>query len=332
MSDTIRIGVAGLTHGHVGGLIASWEKVPNAKLVAVADNTPLMEHHGPKFQRRYQSWREMLDVEELDALVVTSNNVESSEIAVEALGKGIPCMVEKPMAASYADAQRMLEAWRKAQKPLMINWPLAWSPWLHELKRLLDQGLIGKVFHLRFRNGHHGPKEIGCDPWFVAWLYDEKLNGAGALADFCGYGAVLCRWYFGLPQSVYAVRDNYTKDYEVPDDHAIVVLRYPKLTCILEGTWATFGFDRSANPVVHGKEGTFGVYGNDVVLFRAGQEEVHHESPALSIDNPAEYFLRCMQTGHCPGGILHPEVAADACKIIDAAKESARTGKEVPLA
>ncbi|MEJ5170827.1 MAG: hypothetical protein WHU10_07560, partial [Fimbriimonadales bacterium] len=89
MSDSIRIGVAGLTHGHVGGLIASWQKVPDAQLVAVADNTPLMEQHGPKFQRRYESWREMLDVEDLDALVVTSNNVESSEIAVEALGKGI---------------------------------------------------------------------------------------------------------------------------------------------------------------------------------------------------------------------------------------------------
>lgn len=331
MSKEIRVGVAGLTHGHVGGLVNSWKGVEGAKLVAVADPTPLLDQYKQDFEKSYTSWQEMLAKEQFDALVVTSNNVESAEIAVQALGKGIPCMVEKAMAANYADAERMLKAQKAAGKTLMINWPFAWSPWLHEMKREIDAKKIGDVFHFKFRTGHHGPKEIGCDQWFVAWLYDEKLNGGGAIADFCCYGAVMCRWYFGVPDSVYCVKKNYTKDYDVVDDHAVCVLKYPKMSAIIEGTWATYGFDESANPVAHGKTGTLGVLGNKVVQYVSGQKPAEVESPALTPNGPAEYFWSCVQSGKKPEGVLDPEIAADACRILDAANKSARSGCDEKL-
>ena len=326
MSTEIRMGVAGLTHGHVGGLIHSAQQVEGVKLVAVADATPLMESHGGKFERQCTDWLEMLDKENLDALIVTSNNVESSAIAVEALGRGIPCLVEKAMAANYNDAKKMLGAMESSGQTLMINWPLAWWPSLHELKRQLDAESIGKVFHLRYRNGHHGPKEIGCDQWFVEWLYNEKLSGGGAIADFCCYGAVLCRWLFGMPESVWCVRKNYTKDYVISDDHAVCVLKYPTMSAILEGTWATFGFDESANPVIHGKLGTLGAFGNQVRRYAAGKDTVVVDSPAMAVSNPVAVFLECSKTGTAAQGILNPYLAADACKILDAALKSARTG------
>ena len=110
MAEEKKVGVAGLTHGHVWGLIESFRKVEGVRMVAVADETPLMENAKEKFERTYTDWREMLAKEELDALVVTSDNLESADITVEALKKGIPCLVEKPMAANVADAERMLAA------------------------------------------------------------------------------------------------------------------------------------------------------------------------------------------------------------------------------
>lgn len=323
----MRIGFAGLVHGHVWGLIDHFAAT-GAEMAAVADPTPLMETARKNFQREYKDWRQMLDAEALDALVVTTDSLEGANVAVEALGRGIPVFVEKPMAANAPDAQRMLEAWENAGVPLLINWPFVWNSWTHDLKKRIDGGEVGHVFHLRYRNGHHGPKEIGCDEYFVGWLYDEKRNGGGAIADFCGYGAVLCRWYFGVPDAVYAVRDNYTKDYDVPDDHAIIVLKYPKRTAILEGTWATFGFDQSANPVVHGKTGTLGVYENEIRLFRAGQEPQVLEGGHLPGPGPASYFLQCIERQSEPEGMMNPRIAADACRIIDAAKRSARSGRE----
>lgn len=331
MGQPIRFGVAGLTHGHVGGLIASWKKVDGVRFVAIADATALLEGAKADFENAYTDWREMLDKHELDALLVTSNNVESSEIAVEALKRGIPCLVEKAMAANAADADRMLAAQQASGATLMINWPLAWNPWIHEMKRQIDAGSIGHAFHLRFRNGHFGPKEIGCGPEFVAWLYDEKLNGGGAIADFCSYGAALARWYFGMPTSVSCVRGNFTKDYEVSDDHAVILLRYPKMSCILEGTWATFGFDAGPNAVVHGKTGTLAVYGSELKKHVAREQDQTIDVPELAIASPAEYFLDCVRTGKAPEGILNPSIAADACRILDAALEADRTGIEQKL-
>lgn len=322
----MRVGFAGLTHGHVWGLIDTFAKAEGSEMVAVADRTPLLENAKNHFQKSYPDWHEMLDAEKLDALVVTSDNLESADILVEALGRGIACLKEKPLAASAADAQRIYEAWENSGVSLMINWPFVWSPWTHELRKKMADPDLGPTFHLRFRNGHHGPKEIGCDEYFVGWLYDEAKNGGGAIADFCGYGAVLCRWYFGMPDTVYAVRDNFTKDYDVPDDHAICVLRYPKATAILEGTWATYGFDASANPVVHAKNGTLGVYGNEIRLFRPGKEPEATTAGYLPGPDPANYFFYSIQHAKEVEGMLNPRLCLDACRIIDAAKKSARSG------
>ncbi|HWD41916.1 MAG TPA: Gfo/Idh/MocA family oxidoreductase [Fimbriimonas sp.] len=325
MSAEIKVGVAGLTHGHVGGLINDWKKVGSARLAAVADSTRLLD--GVEgFDRKYKDWQEMLETESLDALVITSDSLESSEIAVQALGKKIPCMVEKPMAANLADAERMLAAWKASGVALMINWPLAWSGWVDDFKKRIDEGQIGKPFHLRYRNGHSGPREIGCGPEFVAWLYDEKKNGGGAIGDFGSYGGAVAAYLFGLPEAVHCVRGNYTKDYEVSDDHSICLLQYPKASAILEGTWATAAFDSGPLAVVHGSEGTLAAWWDRSELTLRGNNREEFESTDVPGKGPAEYFLHCMQTGETPKGILNPEISADSCRILDAALRSTASG------
>jgi predicted dehydrogenase len=207
----------------------------------------------------------------------------------------------------------------------MINWPLAWSAWLPALQQQIDSGRVGHVFHFRFRNGHFGPKEIGCDEYFVGWLHDEKKNGGGAIADFGSYGAVLARTYFGMPESVYCIRHNTTKDYNVSDDHAVLLLKYPKRDVFLEGTWATRAWEEGPNPVAYGKEGTLAVYGGELKR-HGGEGTTVLEVPALPTKNPAEYFLACIREGKEPEGILNAELCADACRILDAAIKSSASG------
>jgi predicted dehydrogenase len=220
----------------------------------------------------------------------------------------------------------MLAAQKASGKTLMINWPLAWNPWVYEVKKQVESGAIGHPFHMQFSIGHSGPKEIGCDEYFVGWLYDEKLNGGGAIADFGSYGAVLSRFLFGMPETVYCVRGNFTKDYEVCDDHALLVLKYPKMSIALEGTWATAAGDTGGNPVIFGKTGTLGVYGGQLKLLAPRAEPAEIASPALDETNPAAYFLTCVQNGTTPEGIRDPEIAADACRILDAAIKSSASG------
>ena len=98
-------------------------------------------------------------------------------------------MVEKPMAADLAGAERLLAAARAARLPLMINWPTAWRAPLRHGLALVRCGAVGEPVQLSHRGGHAGPKEFGCSPQFVDWLYDPARNGGGALVDYCGYGA-----------------------------------------------------------------------------------------------------------------------------------------------
>src|SRR5271165_2854414 len=134
MSKPFRAGVAGLTHGHVWGLIKTFKEHPDVEMVAVAEEDDVLDRAKPDFKAAYSDWHELLKRESLDGLIVTSDNKTSAEIAVAALQAGIPCLVEKAMARNAADADRMLAAARASGKTLMINWPLAWNPWLHDLK------------------------------------------------------------------------------------------------------------------------------------------------------------------------------------------------------
>lgn len=328
MSESpLKFGVAGLAHGHVFGLIDQLEKEPRAAAAALADNCGLLSEFAGRFHSSYEDWKEMLAKESLDGLIVTDNNLASAEIAAAALEKGIPCLVEKPMAESYPSAKKMLEASKKSGAKLMINWPFQWDIGLHEAKRQLDLGTLGETVHMRFRNGHRGPKDIGCGPAFYGWLYDEKLNGGGAIADFGCYGAVLSVWYFGLPEAVFAIRGKYTKD--VPDDHSLIVLKYEKTDVVLEATWATGAWDKAGNPSIHGTHGSLAVFGKTVELNLLDRNQTIELKG--SVGSAVSFFIDVLEGKAEVTGMIDPAVACAASRVIDTAKLSAQTGRLEPL-
>ena len=146
-------------------------------------------------------------------------------------------MLEKPMAADLAGAEALLAAARAARLPLMVNWPTAWRPALRHGLALARAGEVGEPVQLSHRGGHAGPREYGCSPQFVDWLYDPRRNGAGALVDYCGYGGLLCRLLLGRPDAVTAVAAHLRKLDHASEDNAIVILSYPRALGLLEASW-----------------------------------------------------------------------------------------------
>lgn len=314
----MRVAVAGLTHGHVWGLIDVWAQQPEVELTAVADATPLLEHARNRFARAYTDWREMLERESPDVVIATADNRTSAQIAIEAMQRGAHVMVEKPMAADLTDATAMLQTARNTGRLLMINWPVRWYPAFYALVERARSGEFGQIYHLRFRAGHAGPREIGCDPYFVAWLYDAQLNGGGASIDFGCYGAMLSAYLLGMPEQVYSVRGVFTKEYPVPDDNAILLLRYPRATAVLEATWSQVGTDGSGNPIIYGTDATATVIEGKLRIHRKGEEVRWEEPPPLPEGerNPAEYFLRCIREKCPPTGMVSPEIGHMAQQIL----------------
>jgi predicted dehydrogenase len=319
----IRLAVAGLTHGHVWGLLEQWAAQPEVELVAVADPTPLLENARARFQRAYVDWQRMLDAESPDVVLACADNRTSAAIAITAMQRGAHVMVEKPMAADLADAERMLETARATDRMLMINWPTRWNPAIHALLERARSGEFGAVFEFRFRAGHAGPREIGCDPYFVEWLYDEQRNGAGALADFACYGAVMSAYLLGEPLQVVGARGNLTKDYPISDDNAVLIARYPKAIAVIEATWSQIGADGAPNPIVYGTEATAGVIDGKLRIHRRGAEPTLETPLPLpeGARNAPEYFLNCLRTGARPEGVLSPEIALIAQRMVEMVKQ-----------
>ena len=120
----------------------------------------------------------------------------------------IPVMMEKPLAVGVEQARAIERAAAEAGIPVLVNYETTWYPSNHAAYALArGEKALGEIRKVVVHDGHRGPKEIGVQPEFLAWLTDPEKNGAGALFDFGCYGANLMTWLMddARPTSVTAV-------------------------------------------------------------------------------------------------------------------------------
>ena len=263
MTARLRVGVLGLHHDHVWQNLAAVAAGDVGRLVAAAEPSSRLrerlekEYAGVDVHPTYDALLERAD---LDAILVFTDNRTGAELGMRALRRGLPVMVEKPMAADLTGAEALLEAARASGQALMVNWPTAWRPAIRHGLALALAGRVGEPVQLSHRGGHAGPREFGCSPEFTEWLYDPTRNGGGALVDYCGYGAVLARLLLGRPRAVTAVTARLRKPDLRAEDSAVVVLRYPRTIALLEASWNQIGGEPAFGMIVYGDAGTLIVH------------------------------------------------------------------------
>jgi len=338
MAEKLRIGVLGLVHDHAWGNLKHVGDVTDIDLVGVADpNEPLLEEFRKTtgLDTTYTDYEELLDNHELDAVMAYGTNRSTGELVEMAAGRGLHVMTEKPMASDLSIADAMLVAARKAGVVLFVNWPIAWNPAIKHAQTLVQQGAIGRVWQLKWRGGHCGPKELGCSPYFCGWLYDPVENGAGALFDYLGYGASLARIFIGRPTQVTAIAGRLVKQDIAVDDNAIVALQYHDANAVIEATWSEPVMHRPPHDVVlYGTEGVLIAGGRKVTIYTKDNRDGEvHDPPALEAPrrNSLEYFMHCIRTGDPVEGVCSPENSRDAQEVMEAARLSVLTGQHIAL-
>ena len=344
----LRVGVLGLSHDHVWANLAAIVAGEPGVLVAAAEPDARLrerlgrEHGGVAALPTYEA---LLERRDLDAVLCFTDNRASAEWGVRALERGLPTMIEKPMAADLAGAEALITAARKSGRPLMVNWPTAWRPALRHGLALASEGVVGEPVQLSHRGGHSGPREYGCSEQFCAWLYDPARNGGGALVDYCGYGSILARALLGRPAAVTAVAAHLRKKDLPAEDNAVVILRYPRALAMLEGSWTQIGGEPGFAFIVYGDAGTLIVHqpratregqkvgqGRVQIVRSDGSETVEPpELPAGERDG-VSYFLARLRDGRPITGLCAPDVGRDVQEILSAALESSATGRTVSLA
>jgi predicted dehydrogenase len=346
MAKTYRVGVIGFAHMHVTSLMDNFHALPNIEWVACADTVPSvatlsdapmtrianLRYAQEKIgiERVYEEYEEMLEKEEFDILIACPENARHGEIAEAAAVAGANVLVEKPPAASYAEALRMARAARREEVVLCVNWPSTWSASWRLAKRMVDANEIGQVFQVKWRAGSLGPLKNLSDEEKGAEWWHQAAEGGGALLDYTCYGANLSRWIVGEPAiAVAGVAANFMSHYGDADDNAALLVRYPSAMAILEATWSCVNHGVSATAVIYGANGTLAVEREGVRVFQDNGAGTLHQPDPLpeNRNNVAKELLLHLETGEPLHETLTLQHNLDAMAILDAGIRSVQSGR-----
>lgn len=244
-------------------------------------------------------------------------------------------MVEKPLAISAAQASEMIDLSEQYHIILMTNYETTWYPTNHLAKAWISSGKIGTVRKIVVHDGHEGPKEIGVQEEFLAWLTDPEQNGGGAIIDFGCYGANLATWLMNgqLPDQVTAVTQTLKPEiYPRVDDEATVILTYPGTQIIIQASW-NWPYGRK-DLEAYGSLGYVFAENRHHLRYRFG-DSPERQLEANERDTPYNdpfLYLAALIAGEIrpdANDLGGPANNLTVMKILDAARESARTGRSV---
>ena len=341
-APALRIGVVGLTHGHVAGFFNTALKRTDVQIVGIAEpDRQLFDRYAQQHQLDpalyFASLADMIARAHPTAVLVYTNTFDHRKVVEECARHGIHVMMEKPLAVSYRDALAIAEAARSGNIHVLVNYETTWYASNKAAHDLLQQGALGDARKVVIHDGHRGPKEIHVQPEFFAWLTDPKLNGAGALFDFGCYGADLMTWLMNgePPGSVTAVTQHLQPDfYPRVDDEANVILTYPHAVAILQASW-NWPFDRK-DMEVYGRTGSAKTILRDKLdVRREGEKEAQIQTPPPlepPNDDSLHYFAAVINGQVQDANSLSSlKTNLIVTEILDAARRSANTGRTIAL-
>lgn len=323
----------------------SLHRLPGVELVAVASPTP---GHAEAFAARWsipharRDVQAMLEMPEVDLIVIGAPNDVHCEIAVAAFAAGKHVVVEKPLALSLADADRMLAAGRTAGRLLMYAEELCFAPKYVRLKSLLEAGALGTPTMIKQAERHDGPH--------AEHFWDVARSGGGVTMDMGCHAIQFFRWmlngaaitsvYAQLSTQVHAGRTR-------GDDNAVLIVEFDNGTvCVAEESWTKLGgMDDRAE--VYGSHGvayadllrgnsieTYSLVGYDYAVEKAGSTvgwsfAIYEELWNYGFPQEMMHFVDCVRHGTPP--LVTGEDGRAVLEVIFAAYESAATGRKVRL-
>lgn len=362
----LRFGIVGMSSDHVWAMGDGLAALPEVELVAGAEPYSELREQATQrwqLQRTYADYGTLLEREELDAILVCTDNASKADIAEAAARRHVHVYQDKPMAATLAQADRTLKAVESSGITLMVAYHSAFNPLYHQIKSLVSGGAIGTVYLARGATGHGGPVEFGCSKYFCEWLFDRARNGGGTFVDEACYLVDGFVDYLGgvTEVSAFTAQIGY-RDYLPADveDNAVAILRFQNGALgVVDSKWGQVG-PAPVRTSYHGSKGTLSSGPGGTELYNTtgisppdGWEPIdlhgqagHGRQPAnlqgwrapaqgrgTSGSGGAEqrYFVDCLLNKRPVEGAASPKVARDVQEVIEAVYRSAETGQSVRL-
>jgi predicted dehydrogenase len=154
-------------------------------------------------------WKRLIEREDIDMIDIVTPNNSHVEIAIAAAEAGKHILCEKPLALTVEDAERMLEAVKKAGVIHMVCHNYRFAPAVQYAKKLIESGRIGEIRHFRAQY---------LQDWLMdpnvpfAWRMKKEVTGSGALGDIASHSIDLARFLVGEMNEVVGMMETFIKE------------------------------------------------------------------------------------------------------------------------
>jgi len=366
VSEKVRIGVVGTSWWADAMYLPALTRHPLADVRGVVGGA--RHAHTREFATRwgipgaYDTLEDLFAAGPLDALVIVSPNVHHYPYAMAAIARGLHVLCEKPLALTSTQARQMAEAAERAGVVTMTPFTYRFMPVNRYLKELVDEGYIGRPYHLnlRYYTGYGRSGEY-------SWRFDLDQAGAGVSGDLGSHWAYLARWFYGEITAVTAVFGQVVPRAPRPDgvpfraaeDSATILLEFENgATGSLHVSSVAHEpgpFGQRHEAELHGSGGSLRAFTDWDTVQRVdgcrADEAATHELPIpdrlfggarrdtvgntykdtfREQDNMARGFVTAIAAGTPASPDFRDGLAVQ--RVVDAAGRSAREGRRVPIA
>jgi len=319
----------------------SLAQLPETRLVAVAD---IREARARRFAQEYGAdayidYHELLARPNIDAVNVCVPSGLHASVAIDVMLAGKHVLVEKPIALSLADADRIIATAQETGQSLGVVLQNRYNSPMQQVRRLLDEGRLGQLYLGNACVRWYRPQSYYEDDWHGTWAMD-----GGALMNQSIHHIDALQWFMGPVKSAYAYTATLAHQMET-EDVGVAVLRFCSGALgTIEGSTLTWPKNLEGSVSLFGERGSVKVGGtalNRITLWKV-DGELEREAEILTsqrVDPPTVYgyshrevirdFAQALIHGREPGA-PGPE-ARKSLALVLAIYESARTGREVEL-
>lgn len=338
MTSPIRIGLIGcgrISPRHLQVIGA----LPDLKLIAVCD---LVQEKAKKAAeasgaKPYQDYREMMAAEKLDIVTVLAESGAHARIGVEVAPHVGTLIVEKPMALTLGDADRLIEACDCNRTRLFVVKQNRYNKPVVKLRKALEAGRFGKMVMGTVRvRWCRGQEYYDQDKWRGTWKDD-----GGVLTNQASHHVDLLQWMMGPVESVKAYTTTRLVNIEA-EDTGVAILRFASGALgVIEATTATRPKDLEGSLSILGEKASVVIGGfavNRIETWNFADRIAEDEMIAQDSVSPPNVYgyghyefykdvLDCIKGGkrHMLDGLE----GRKSLELINAIYESAATGEEV---
>lgn len=229
----MKIGIISFAHLHAHSYAKSLQRIEGVEIAGIYDD---QEERGREvasiYSTTYYQRLEDLLKSDIDAVIVTSENVKHAEhvLAAAAAGKHILC--EKPLAINSLDGEKMIEACKQQNVILQTAFPVRFNSSIQRVKAMIKEGALGRIMAIKGTNR-------GMNPG--GWFVDKNLSGGGAVIDHTVHVVDIMRWFMDSEViEVFAEVDHMFSE-TVIDDCGILTMEFDN------GAFATLDCSWSRN-------------------------------------------------------------------------------------